>query len=171
MPHCLRRRTACKIQNGRQRALKWPMVSGKVFGHSHQLLLNRFFDPSTHSLRVSCTAILLLTTGKLSFRRSLLTVLYSSIRFTTGCDINSNQSKEIKVHYRVFSGNRYKLFAYCSGKKGTYKLRQVSFFSLDTYIFISSFQKNSWLFWNYPFPKPSELHNWVNMKNTLKFND
>ena len=41
---------ACKIQNGRQGAPKWPMGSGKVstpsFGCSKQLSLKKFFDPS-----------------------------------------------------------------------------------------------------------------------------
>ena len=54
--HCLQRRTACKIQNGRQGAPKWSTGSGKgalpyVFGRSGQLLLNKFFDPSTPSMR------------------------------------------------------------------------------------------------------------------------
>ena len=45
-----------KIQNGRQGAPKWPTGSGKlstprVFGHSHQLSLNKFFDLSTPSMR------------------------------------------------------------------------------------------------------------------------
>ena len=48
------RRTTCIIQNGRQGASKWPTGSGKVsitkfFGHSKQLSLNKFFDPSTPS--------------------------------------------------------------------------------------------------------------------------
>ena len=30
LTHCLKCRTACKIQNGRQGALKWPTGSGKV---------------------------------------------------------------------------------------------------------------------------------------------
>ena len=51
----LQRRTAYKIQNGRQGAPKWPRGSGKVptpgFWRSRQLLLNKFFDPSTPSLR------------------------------------------------------------------------------------------------------------------------
>ena len=38
--------TACKIQNGRHGAPKWPMGSGKVFGHPKQLSLN-----STPSMR------------------------------------------------------------------------------------------------------------------------
>ena len=37
--------TASKIQNGRQGAQKWPI------GHSKQLLLNKFFDQSTPSMR------------------------------------------------------------------------------------------------------------------------
>ena len=32
-------------------APKWPTGSGKVFGHSKQLSLNKFFDPSTPSMR------------------------------------------------------------------------------------------------------------------------
>ena len=55
MPHCLQRRTACKIQlaalgpqNGR-RGLKGVYPSG--FGHSKQLSLNKFFDPRTPSMR------------------------------------------------------------------------------------------------------------------------
>ena len=56
LAHRLQRRTACKIQNGRQGAPKWRTGSGKVstpkvFGHSKQLLLNKFFDPSTPSMR------------------------------------------------------------------------------------------------------------------------
>ena len=47
----LQRRTACKIQNGRQGAPKWQRGSGKVFGRSRQLSLNKFFDPSTPSMR------------------------------------------------------------------------------------------------------------------------
>ena len=55
----MQRRTACKIQNGRQWAPKWPTGSEKVstprrrlvFGHSKQLSLNKFFDPSTPSMR------------------------------------------------------------------------------------------------------------------------
>merc|ERR1711954_296698 len=43
--------TTCKIQNGRQGAPKWQRGSGKVFGRSKQLLLNKFFDPSTPSMR------------------------------------------------------------------------------------------------------------------------
>ena len=43
--------TKAPIQNGRQRAPKWPTGSGKVFGHSGQLSLNKFFDPSTPSMR------------------------------------------------------------------------------------------------------------------------
>ena len=46
LAHCLQRHNACKIQNGRQRAPKWPMVSGKV-----SIMLNKFFDPSTPSMR------------------------------------------------------------------------------------------------------------------------
>ena len=42
----LQYRTACKIQNGRQGAPKW-----QVFGRSRQLSLNKFFDPSTPSMR------------------------------------------------------------------------------------------------------------------------
>ena len=54
LAHRLQRRSACKIQNGRQGGPKWPMGSGKVstvFGRSKQLLLNKFFDPSTPSMR------------------------------------------------------------------------------------------------------------------------
>ena len=51
----LQHRTACKIKNGRQGTTKWPTGSGKVsalgFGRSEQLLLNKFFDPSTPSMR------------------------------------------------------------------------------------------------------------------------
>ena len=47
----LQRRTPCKIQNGRQGAPKWPPGSGKVFGRSKQLSQNKFFDPSTPSMR------------------------------------------------------------------------------------------------------------------------
>ena len=39
LAHRLQRRTACKIQNGRQGAQKWPTGSGK------------FLDPSTPSMR------------------------------------------------------------------------------------------------------------------------
>ena len=46
LAHCLQRCTACKIQNGRQGAPKW-----SIFGHSKQLLINKFFDPSTPSMR------------------------------------------------------------------------------------------------------------------------
>ena len=38
----LQRRTACKIQNGHQGAPKWQRGSGS---------LNKFFDPSTPSMR------------------------------------------------------------------------------------------------------------------------
>ena len=47
LAHRLQRRTACKIQNGRQGSPKWPMGDGR----SEQFLLNRFFDPSTPSMR------------------------------------------------------------------------------------------------------------------------
>ena len=46
LAHCLQRRNACKFQNGRYGAPKWPTGSGKV-----QLLLNKFFYPSTPSRR------------------------------------------------------------------------------------------------------------------------
>ena len=42
LAHRLQRHTACKIQNGR-----W----GLEIGHSKQLSLNKFFDPSTSSMR------------------------------------------------------------------------------------------------------------------------
>ena len=48
LAHRLQCRTALKIQNGRQWAPKWPSGSGKV---SKQLSLNKFFDPSTPSMR------------------------------------------------------------------------------------------------------------------------
>ena len=55
LAHRLQRRTACKIQNGRQGAPKWPTGSGlvypKVFGRSKQLSQNKFFDSSTPSMR------------------------------------------------------------------------------------------------------------------------
>ena len=52
----LQRRTACKIQNGRQGAPKWPPGVWKgvypwVFGRSKQLSQNKFFDPYTPSMR------------------------------------------------------------------------------------------------------------------------
>ena len=40
-----------KIQNDRQGAPKWLMVSGKIFGRSRQLSLNKFFDPSSSSMK------------------------------------------------------------------------------------------------------------------------
>ena len=46
--------TTSKIQNGSQGAPKWPTGSGKVVGRSKQLLLNKFFDPSTPSMRKGC---------------------------------------------------------------------------------------------------------------------
>ena len=51
LAHRLQRRTACKIQYGPQGAPKWPTGSVKV---SKQLLLNKFFDPSTPSMRKGC---------------------------------------------------------------------------------------------------------------------
>ena len=42
---------ACKIQNGRLRASKWLMGSGQFFGLYHQLLLYKFFDSSTPSMK------------------------------------------------------------------------------------------------------------------------
>ena len=48
----LQRRTACKIQNGRQGAPKWQRGSGSFFGRSKQLSLNNFFDLSTPSMRI-----------------------------------------------------------------------------------------------------------------------
>ena len=42
LAHCLQRRTTCKIQNG---------GGGLFFGLSKQLSLNKFFDPSTPSMR------------------------------------------------------------------------------------------------------------------------
>ena len=47
----LQRHTAFKIQNGRQGAQTSPMGSGKVFGRSKQLSLNKSFDPSIPSMR------------------------------------------------------------------------------------------------------------------------
>ena len=47
----MQRRTACKIEYGRQGAPKWPTGSGKL---SKQLLLNKLFDPSTPSMRKGC---------------------------------------------------------------------------------------------------------------------
>ena len=44
LAHRLQRRTACKIQNGRQGA-------DVVIGHFEPLLLNKFFNPSTPSMR------------------------------------------------------------------------------------------------------------------------
>ena len=44
LAHRLQRRTACKIQNGRER----PQNGGRG---SKQLSLNKFFDPSTPSMR------------------------------------------------------------------------------------------------------------------------
>ena len=52
LAHCLRSHTTCKIQNGHQEAQNWmTWVNPQVFGCSHQLLLNKFFYSSTHSLR------------------------------------------------------------------------------------------------------------------------
>ena len=45
LSHPLQRFTVCKIQNGRQGAAKWPT------GRYKQLSLNKFFDPSTPSMR------------------------------------------------------------------------------------------------------------------------
>ena len=48
----LQRRTACKIQNGPKIADGvWKCVYSWVFGHSKQLSPNKFFDPSTPSMR------------------------------------------------------------------------------------------------------------------------
>ena len=46
LAHRLRRRTACKIHKG---APKWPAGSGKV--STPRFRLNKFFDPSTPSMR------------------------------------------------------------------------------------------------------------------------
>ena len=51
LAHRLQRRTAFKIPNGRQGAPKWPTGSGKVFGHSKQLSLNKFFETVTPSMK------------------------------------------------------------------------------------------------------------------------
>ena len=57
-PATPQRRTACKIQNGHQGAPKWPSGCGKMSlplkERSKQLLLNKFFDPSTPSMREGC---------------------------------------------------------------------------------------------------------------------
>ena len=50
LAHRLQRRTASKIQNGRQGAQKWK----GVFVRSKQLSLNKFFDPSTPFIRKCC---------------------------------------------------------------------------------------------------------------------
>ena len=50
LAHRLQCRTACKIQNGRRGAPKWTTGSWKV-STPKQLLLNKFFDPSTPSMR------------------------------------------------------------------------------------------------------------------------
>ena len=47
----LQRRTACKIQNGRQGAPKWQRGSGKVSNPRFLGILSNFFDPSTPSMR------------------------------------------------------------------------------------------------------------------------
>ena len=51
----LQRRTACKIKNGRQGALKWLTGSGKMSNPRFLGILNnfhyKFFDPSTPSMR------------------------------------------------------------------------------------------------------------------------
>ena len=48
----LQRRTACKIQNGPKMADGvWKGVNPKVLGRFKQLLLNKFFDPSSPSMR------------------------------------------------------------------------------------------------------------------------
>ena len=48
----LQRRTACKIQNGpKMTDGVWKGVYPLVFGRSKQILLNKFFDPSTPSMR------------------------------------------------------------------------------------------------------------------------
>ena len=57
LAHRLQRRTTCKIQNSHQGAPKmadrvWKGVDPQVFGHSKQLSLNKFLDPSTPSLLV-----------------------------------------------------------------------------------------------------------------------
>ena len=56
LAHRLQRRTACKTPNGHQGAPKWLTGSGKVFtyrffGRCRHLSLNKFFDPSTPSMR------------------------------------------------------------------------------------------------------------------------
>ena len=55
LANCLQRHTAWKIQNGRQGAPRWLTGSEKVsipnfFLRSCQLLLTRFYDPSTPSM-------------------------------------------------------------------------------------------------------------------------
>ena len=52
LAHRLQRRTACEIQNGPKIADGvWKCVYSWVFGHSKQLSPNKFFDPSTPSMR------------------------------------------------------------------------------------------------------------------------
>ena len=52
LAHRLQRRTTCKIQNGRLGGPKRAEgVYPSVFGHSKQLSLNKFFDPTTPSMR------------------------------------------------------------------------------------------------------------------------
>ena len=55
LAHCLLRRTACK-SNMAARGPKmadgvWNSVYPMVYGRSKELLLNKFFDPSTPSMR------------------------------------------------------------------------------------------------------------------------
>ena len=52
LAHRLQRCTTCKIQNDPKMAdVVWKSVYPEVFGYSKQLLLNKFFDPSTPSMR------------------------------------------------------------------------------------------------------------------------
>ena len=51
--HSLTACNACKIINGHQANRVWKSVYSYVFGHSKQLSLNKFFDPSTPSMRKS----------------------------------------------------------------------------------------------------------------------
>ena len=69
---------------------------------------------------------------------------------------------------RVFRNDCKKVWVYCSGQEATYKLGQVSFYSLDWSILISSFQKILSPFSNFPLWKTFEVWNCENMENTLK---
>ena len=70
--------------------------------------------------------------------------------------------------YRVFRNDCKKVWVYCSRQETTYKLGQVSFYSLDWSILISSFQKILSPFSNFPLWKTFEVWNCENMENTLK---